>query len=36
MTLDQAADHLGASEIYRPNPGTIKHGVIETVNANYV
>lgn len=36
MTIDQAADHLGASVIYRPNPATVEHGVIESTNASYV
>lgn len=36
MTIDQAADHIGATVIYRPNPATVEHGVIESVNDNYV
>lgn len=36
MTIDQAADHVGASVIYRPTPEKVEHGVIEHVNASYV
>lgn len=36
MTIDEAADHLGATVIYLPNPGTVEHGVIESVKGSYV
>lgn len=36
MTIDEAADHLGATVIYLPNPGTVEHGGIESVKGSYV
>lgn len=36
MNIDQASDHVGATVLYRPNPGTVERGVIDSVNAAYV